>query len=251
MSDPDFDVIVIGSGAGGGACFWALTNRGLKVLLLEAGPAYNPTTDYLLDKNIWETQHFPEKIFSHGRHSYAPLQDLSSRWQSLYSWNHITKRSNPTQKRKFWGYHHVVGLGGSTLHYTGEAHRLNPKSMQMQTRYSAAHDWPVTYKELDSYYQKVEQFIGVAGPSPDRFRWRSKPLPQAAHELNYASTKIKQGSHKLGLSWEANTLAILSSPHDDRPGCNYCNNCGRGCPRRDKGSVDVTFFQHAPALLSV
>lgn len=63
----DADVIVVGSGAGGGACAWGLVRRGLKVLLLEAGPTYNPGEDYRLDRPDWELTRFPEKVPTHDR----------------------------------------------------------------------------------------------------------------------------------------------------------------------------------------
>ncbi len=71
-----FDAIVIGSGAGGGAAAWALARRSVSVLLLEAGPAYDPFTDYKLDRPDWESQHFPAKVSTEGRQTVAPMQKL-------------------------------------------------------------------------------------------------------------------------------------------------------------------------------
>jgi choline dehydrogenase-like flavoprotein len=67
VSDPEHDVVVIGSGAGGAACAWRLAQRGLRVLLLEAGPAYDPAADYLLDQAVWEQKGSPEKVPVAGR----------------------------------------------------------------------------------------------------------------------------------------------------------------------------------------
>ena len=139
------------------------------------------------------------------------------------------------------------GVGGSTLHFTGEAHRLHPQAMQMQSRFGVAADWPFDYATLEPFYCEAERIIGVAGPAQDPVRWRSEPCPVPAHELSYASRKLAAGCKKLGLNWTPNTVAALSRPYDGRPGCNYCGNCTRGCPRRDKGSVDVTFMHKALA----
>ena len=92
----DYDVIVIGSGAGGAATAWGLARRGAKVLILEAGPFYDPTLDYRLDKPQWEQSRFPEKIAIAGRQVFAPLQNLEPAWKELRSWNAVTGFLNPS-----------------------------------------------------------------------------------------------------------------------------------------------------------
>ena len=241
------DVIVVGSGAGGGACAWSLARRGLKVLLLEAGPPYDPARDYLLSDATWEQREFPEKAPTAGRQTFAPLQKLDDRWSHLRSWSRVRGPMVTGERRAAWRYSQVVGVGGSTLHFSGEAHRLNPASMKMATRFGVAADWPLTYAELEPYYCEAERLIGVAGPASTAARWRSEPCLQPPHPLSYASRRLRAGARRLGLAWEPNALAILSSPLDGRPNCNYCAGCTRGCPRTDKGSVDVTFVRKALA----
>ena len=242
-----YDAVVIGAGAGGGAATLALCNRKLRVLVLEAGPAYDPARDYHLSRNDWEQDRFPYKSGSRGRHTFAPLQQLDGRWDDLHSWNRVTGRTNTTGQRMQDGYHHVRGVGGSTLHFTGEAHRLHPQAMRMYSRFGVAADWPFDYAALEPFYCEAERIVGVAGPAKDPVRWRSEPYPLPAHELSYASRKLADGGKQLGLNWVPNAMAALSQPYDGRPGCNYCGNCNRGCPRRDKGSVDVTFMHKALA----
>lgn len=243
--DGDYDVIIIGSGAGGGACLWALTQHNIRVLLLEAGPAYEFSRDYRLDQADWETAGFPAKVPVRDRQTYATLQTLEDKWAGIRSWSEPRGPFHTNTRRQPFAYHHVTGLGGSTLHFTGEAHRLNPAAMQMRTRFDAAADWPISYSELEPYYLKVERLLGVAGAHADTGRWRNQPYPLPAHALNHSSQKVKAGCERLGLNLLPNSVAILSQPHDGRPGCNYCNNCNRGCPRADKGSVDVTFIRRA------
>ncbi|NKB56673.1 MAG: FAD-binding protein [Alphaproteobacteria bacterium] len=242
-----FDVVVIGSGAGGGAAAWALAERGVSVLLLEAGPAYDPFSDYRLDRPDWETQHFPAKVPTKGRQTAAPMQKLEEKWRDLQSWNRVKGLYNTGERRGNWGYSHVVGLGGSTLHFTGEAHRMHPDAMRMRSRFGVAADWPMDYAELEPFYLEAERLVGVAGPSNDPTRPRSAPYPLPAHPLCYGSQQVEKGCQKLGLSFIANARAALSQPYDNRPACNYCGNCTRGCPRTDKGSVDVTFIPKAAA----
>ena len=239
------DVIIIGSGAGGGASAWALAQQGIKVLLLEAGPVYDPYQDYKLSQDDWELRMFPDKQQHKLKYSFSALQPLEEKYQSLRSWNHIHGLFNTSTIRKAYKYHHVQGVGGSTLHFTGEAHRLHPQAFKMQSQYGAAADWPLSFAELQSYYEQAEKLIGVSGDSEDNSRPRSSDFPLQAHKPGYASRKIVSSSEKTGLKWVANSLAVLSSPYDNRPSCNYCNNCNRGCPRKDKGSVDVTFINKA------
>jgi choline dehydrogenase-like flavoprotein len=244
---PSHDVVIVGSGAGGAAAAYGLARRGVSVLLLEAGPAYDPVNDYRLARPDWERARFPAKIAIAGRQTVAPLQALDASRKHLRSWNHLTGPLNPEEARANWGYHHVVGLGGSTLHFTGEAHRLHPAAMKMRTRFGVAADWPIAYPDLEPYYQEAERVVGVAGPREDRIRARSAPYPLPPHPLSHASRKLGEGARKLGLTWTPNPYAALSRPYDGRPGCNYCGNCNRGCPRLDKGSVDITFLAKARA----
>ncbi len=247
MSRSEFDVVVIGSGPGGGATAWSLARQGVKVLVLESGPAFDPFRDYRLHLSEWELHGFPQAPEHKGRYSFGAMQPLESRWKSLRSWNHISGQRNTTAQRAGLAYLHVRGVGGTTLHYTGEAHRLNARGMKMATEYGVAADWPLEYRELDPYYGVAEGILGVSGADYDFRRPRSQHLPLPSHRPSYASQKIMSATEELGIKWQPNTLAVPSKAYDGRPPCNYCGNCNRGCPRTDKGSVDVTFMRKALA----
>jgi len=247
MSDaPDYDVVIVGAGAGGAAAAWALCEKGAKVLVLEAGPVFEPVVDYRLHRNDWERSAFPAGKARHrGRYRYAPMQLLDDAWNDLRSWNAVAGPTNAGERRKVHGYHHVRGVGGATLHFQGDAHRLNPEAMRMRTRFGVAADWPFDYGTLEPYYEIAERIVGVAGPGRRSLRPRRSDHPLPPHATGYASRRIVATGAALGMQWEANSQAILSSPYDGRPGCNYCANCLRGCPRTDKGSADVTFLRKA------
>ena len=250
MTPADHDAVVVGAGAGGAAAAWRMTQRGWRVLLLDAGPAFDPDTDYGLERNDWEKERFRYKPGSLGETSFAPLQRLDpALMRELRSWSLGQGLSNREATRAVSGpgYHHVRGIGGSTLHFVGEAHRMNPASMAMKSRFGVAADWPVSYGELEPYYVEVERLLGVAGPVQARDRWRSAPYPLPAHPLSRASRKLGQGASALGIAWDPNPRCALSLPYDGRPPCNYCGGCTHGCPRRDKGSADVTFIAKAQA----
>lgn len=249
MNFDDVDVVVVGSGGGGGVTAWRLATQGLKVLVLEAGTRFDPVRDYQLQLPAWEASDFPVRPGSQGKYMFAPMQELDPVLSDLRSWNAVSGPTNQSLVRQpaNGGYQHVRGIGGSTLRYTGEAHRLHPQAMRMRSRFGVAADWPMDYAALEPYYTLAEQTIGVAGPAEHGARWRSAPYPLPPHPLSKGSRKLGQGARSLGLQWIANARAALSVPYDGRPPCNYCGNCNRGCPRTDKGSVDVTYIPKALA----
>src|SRR5436190_3133633 len=244
-----YDAVVVGAGAGGAATAWRMTQRGWKVLLIDAGPPFDPERDYGLDRDDWERQRFRHKPGSQGQVTFAPMQPLDPQLADLRSWSLAQGRTNRGDRRvaSGIGYHHVRGIGGSTLHFVGEAHRMHPASMQMKSRFGVAGDWPVSYDELEPLYLEIERFLGVAGPADTGERKRSAPYPLAAHPLSKASRRLARGAVALGIGWQANPRAALSTAYDGRPSCNYCGGCTHGCPRRDKGSADVTFIAKARA----
>lgn len=239
MTTVDYDAVVIGSGPGGGTTAWALAKAGVNVLLLEAGPAYDYTEDYRLDEENWETGRFPHKGKSRSGYRIPRLQPLEDKWRSLRSRSKIGGAFEKGDHRQRGFYWHVQGVGGSTLHYTGEAHRLHPAAMAMYTKFRAGADWPFDYSALEPFYVEAERLLGVAGPSSDTTRWRSQPYPMPAHPPSYATQKLARGFERAGLSLSPNPVAILSRAYNGLPPCNYCANCARGCPRGDKGSIDL------------
>jgi len=239
------DVVVVGAGAGGAACAWGLASAGLSVLLLDAGPEFSPT-DYPSHRPDWERIESPDKPGSRGIHAFAPMQKLSPAHDHLRSWNHISGLMVEGDARRGVAYQHVRGIGGSTLHFDAESHRLLPAAMTMRSQFGVGADWPFPYAELEPYYITAETLSGVAGAA-DPARPRSAPYPLEPHAPGYASRLLTERTRHLGRTWRPNPRAILSRAYDGRPGCNYCAQCNRGCPRRDKGSVDVTYVPKAIA----
>jgi choline dehydrogenase-like flavoprotein len=242
-----WDVVVVGAGAGGAAAAYGLCRRGLSVLLLDAGPRFDASTDYPLTQADWDARGFPEKPDSTGTVTFAAGQKLNGNEPLLASGSRGLGPMVTNGTRLMEKYHHVRGIGGSTLHFTGEAHRIHPDAMKMKSGFGVAADWPLDYAEMEWHYLEAEELIGVAGPASQGARWRSRGFPLPPHPLSYAAKTLGAGAKALGLGWQANSRAALSQPWNGRPACNYCGACNNGCPVGDKGSADVTFIAAAVA----
>jgi choline dehydrogenase-like flavoprotein len=244
-----YDAVVIGSGAGGGAAAWQLCQRGLKVLLLEAGPAFDPTSDYPQTQAGWERRSFPAPPGSRASLTYGDLGTLDDEYEDLASWSRggFPWRLPPGAPRppSDAGYAHVMGLGGSTLHFVGEAHRLHPDTFRRGSVTGQGADWPISYNDLEPFYTRAEQVVGVASDGAPDGRPRSAPYPMPAHPLGPGALALVEAGARIGQHWQVNPRAALSQPSDDRPACSYCGQCSRGCPLGDKGSTDVTFLRQA------
>jgi choline dehydrogenase-like flavoprotein len=244
--DSLFDAVVVGAGAGGAAAAYGLCRRGLSVLLLDAGPRFDPPSDYSLTQVDWDLRDFPQKPGSVATVTFASGQKLGNE-PLLASGSRGLGPAVTSGVRWMEAYHHVRGIGGTTLHFTGESHRLHPEAMKMRTRFGVAADWPFDYAELEPYYVQAEELVGVAGPATQGARWRSRAFPLPPHPLSYVARTLGKGAAKLGIDWQANSRAALSLPWNGRAACNYCGACQKGCPRGDKGSADVTFVAAALA----
>ena len=246
----DADVVIVGAGAGGLAAAWRLTAAGMRVVLIEAGRAYRPEVDYPQDQDDFELHDLPFDPVNDERgkprYAFGPQQEVGPEWDDLRSRNTGQGRFVEGDHREYQVYSHVRGVGGSTLHFQGEAHRFHPDSLRMRTLFGAGADWPLAWEELDRYYTIAEERIGVAAP-PNPLRPRGTGTALPAHPLSYASRQLAHGFTSVGATLLPNSLAILSRPYDRRPPCNYCNSCTQGCPIGDKGSADVTFLPAAQA----
>jgi len=242
---PRADVVVIGSGAGGAAAAWRLADHGAHVLVIEAGPRFIPSRDYPQDTAGWERRRFPVKPGSQGAVTYGDLGVAEPEFADLQSWSRaglpdIVPAGAP---RRNLGYSHVQGVGGSTLHFVGEAHRLHPDAFRLRSITGRGADWPIGYDDLEPYYTLAENRIGVAGDNTPTDRRRSAPYPQAAHPRSPGATALARYGAALGQTWEVNPRAALSEARPGRGACNYCGVCSRGCPLGDKGSADVTYLR--------
>jgi choline dehydrogenase-like flavoprotein len=252
-NDKEVDVCIIGSGAAGAPAAYELGTAGFSVVLLEAGPRFNPLK-YHLNKTDWEQYPFPQPFVDSSNaekkkylYSHGEPEMLNPKYKSLRSWSKAVGHFNNSGRRMPPHIQRVKGVGGTTLHYQGEAHRFSPYGFKTKSLFGVAEDWPIGYKDLESYYGKAEKLLGVSGLSGNPFKPDSGSFPNPAHDLSCASQRVKVGFDKLGLHLWPNYLNINSRSFDGRPRCNYCNGCYLGCMTRAKGSMDVTLIPKAEA----
>ena len=246
----DTDVCIVGAGAGGAVAAWALVRRGVHVLLLERGPRFSPS-DYETHSPDWEVRSSPLAAFSEApeQRSYesASGEPLDPRYAHLASRSPTSFAAPPPARRRSFYYSRALGVGGSTLHYQGEAHRFPDHALRLRSERGVATDWPLEPRELAACYQRAEELLQVAGDPENPFKAPRGAYPQPAHPLSAVSRRVAAGASKLGWRLLPNPLAILPVARGSRAACHYCNGCVRGCDVAAKSSVDVAVLPDAEA----
>jgi choline dehydrogenase-like flavoprotein len=221
------DVVVIGCGAGGGVIAKELSEAGLSVVVLESGKRFNHFNDY--------------KTYE---------QDFEIIQRRLFMPDDPRRDSYTCGGAKFT-YNRIKGVGGTTLRYSGITPRFHESDFRVRREDGVADDWPISYVELEPYYNKVEYELGISGPGGvfiDPFEPpRSKPYPTPHHEFNCATQVVKSGADRLGLHMVPATVAAPTKSWNGRPECIECGCCELGCLIGAKGSIDVTYVPKAEA----
>lgn len=216
-----YDVCVIGSGAGGGMAAKILTEGGLSVVMLEAGPQLNPEKDYKMLMWPYELPHRGAGFGGKATDNFGEFLAPNGAWQ-IDGEPYISAPGTNFQ----WFRSRIVG--GRTNHWGRIALRFAPLDFKSNTRDGIGDDWPISYEDLSPYYDKVESYIGVFGtqenlPSAPDGVFLPPPKPRCSEVL------IKKACDKLNITCIPSRLAVLTKPLNGRPPCHYCGQCGRGC----------------------
>jgi choline dehydrogenase-like flavoprotein len=220
-SPKTFDVIVIGSGAGGGMAAKILTEGGLTVALLEAGPNVDPAKDFKMFTWPYDVPHRGVGVGAKAAENFGEFLAPNGAWKI----DGEPYTSAPGANFQ-WFRSRIVG--GRTNHWGRIALRFAPIDFKSKTRDGLAEDWPIGYDDIVPYYDKVESYIGVFGtkeniPSAPDGMFLPPPKPRCTEVI------IKKSCDKLGILCIPSRLAILTKPLNGRPSCHYCAQCGRGC----------------------
>ncbi|WP_139491930.1 GMC family oxidoreductase [Brevibacillus dissolubilis] len=195
------DVCIVGAGAAGGVLAYELAKAGLDVVVIEAGPFWNPQTDFASDEI--------------SMHSLA--------WQAT----RLVDGKNPL---KMGHNNSGRGVGGGSVHWTGVCLRFHEDDFMIKTVDGVGEDWPIRYEDLAPYYDKIERDIAVSGPKHYPWGAFNGPYPYPVREPISANSQLfREACEKLGIKTEVAPLAILSAPFDGRPPCINRGFCNEGC----------------------
>ncbi len=215
--DDLLDFVIVGVGSAGGVLLQRLARAGFKVVGFEAGPFWDTERDWVSDEAGSHRLYWNELRITGGEHPLALGANNSGQ-----------------------------GVGGGSVHWAGFTPRFHPSDFEVYTRDGVGADWPLTYEEIEPYYELLEQEIPVAGPA--WYPW-GKPHghPYAPHPMGGVGNTLIKGCTNLGIRVSAGgPVAILSASRGDRPHCIYRGFCLQGCKVGAKASTLVT---HVPDAL--
>ena len=219
-------MVVIGSGAGGGTTVKVLTDLGMKVTLLEAGPMLNPATDFKEHMWPWEVEHRgvgpnAENYFGKDIYPFGYFLAPNGYWN-------VPGEPFTVAEGSQWRWFRSRIMGGRTNHFGRISLRFADYDFKPYSFDGLGNDWPVSYEDMSPYYDKAESFIGVTGT---REGIRSAPdgvfLPPIAPRVH--EQLIMRAGKKLSIPVIPSRMAMLTKPLNGRAACHYCGQCGRGC----------------------
>lgn len=226
-----YDAIIIGSGASGGMAAKELTEKGLEVLVLEAGPPVNPARD--LSNHEWPWGNVYRNI---GPPNWRQKEQWMQATASYFSQHFYVKDSehpyttNPGQPFQ-WVRARIVG--GKTLHWGRASWRIGDLDFKAASRDGYGEDWPLSYKDLAPYYDRAEEFIGVCGNNegfphlPDGNLLPGFPLVCHEHIVKRAADKMGRPATVMRMAMLTQVKQIHAKT--GRAVCHYCGNCQDGC----------------------
>ena len=224
------EVLVIGSGASGGWVAKELTERGLTVVMLEAGPPRVPARDFT--EHIW-----PYQLKFRGFGNQQRLLETQPVQRLCYACDEYSHQffvndlehpyTFPVDKPFMW----IRGrqVRGKTFCWARESYRFSDNEFKAASRDGYGEDWPISYKELEPYYDRVESYIGVSGS-----REGLSQMPDGQFlppmELSCGGVLAKKViEEKFGWRVMPDRVANLTVEYRGRPACHYCDQCQRGC----------------------
>jgi choline dehydrogenase-like flavoprotein len=205
------DVIVIGSGAAGGMAAWNLTRQGVNVTMLDAGRKFS-RSEFWTHVKPWEWQ---QRLDA----GQKPPQIVLDTDEQPY----ITPLGQNFSLTRVWG------RGGKTNIWGRVSLRYADLDFAGPERDGWEIPWPIRYKDIGPYYDKVDQLIGVCGGDDDQdslpgSRYFLPPPP-----LRCGEHIMKKAANSLGIGIVPIRRAVLTRDHNGHPKCHYCGACGDGC----------------------
>lgn len=231
MTTPEFDAIVVGSGMTGGYAAKELTERGLKVLVLERS---RPLThrQYATEFTApWDAtfRNQPDRDLIARDYPIQSRQPFGQfKPENAHHW--VKDSEQPYVQAQPYSWIRGGVLGGRSLVWGRQCYRWAPQDFEANKADGHGSDWPIRYKDLEAWYDRVETYMGISGENlglahfPDM-----KLLPPmaltAAEKVLRAKIRARWPDRHLTIGRSAN----LTQAHNDRGPCQYRNICQRGC----------------------
>lgn len=217
QSTKEYDVCIVGSGAGGGMAAHELTKAGLDVLMLEAGGWFD-SQDFAMFTWPYETPR---------RGASTPDQPFGEFDACFGGWN-IEGEPYSTTPGTTFNWFRGRMLGGRTNHWGRISLRFGPDDFKSKSKDGLGDDWPITYEEISPYYDRVDRLIGVFGTNEDIPNepggiFMKPPEPRCYEHL------IKDTCDKMEIPVIPSRLSIITESHNGRAACHYCGQCNRSC----------------------
>lgn len=215
----EYDVCIVGSGAGGGMAAYRLAQGGARVIVLEAGgPWDNTTSDSAMLKWPYDTPN---------RGASTPDRPFGEFDACVGGWNLPGEPFTRAEGTQF-SWWRARMLGGRTNHWGRISLRFGPDDFRRKSLDGLGDDWPITYDTLAPYYDQVDELVGIFGsvenlPNHPDGKFHPAPRPRC-YELY-----VKQACDKMGIWCIPARLSVITQPLGDRAPCHYCGQCNRGC----------------------
>ena len=235
-----YDICIIGSGAGAGPIAYELFRAGKKVVILEKGDIYS------------EKDFSKDEIAYTKRDIFTPK--LKEQYHTIEAYEEGKWVKTPTYESG-WSFWNGSLLGGSSNFMSGFFHRLKPDDFRLKSVYGEfeganVEDWPISYDELEPFYDLVEKVVGVSGkvtPYAHQEKRSSPEYPYPPLAEHPIVEHFDATCKALDFTPFKTPRAIISESKEGRNPCYYSNYCGSyACSSGAKGSSRATLIQ--PAL---
>jgi choline dehydrogenase-like flavoprotein len=222
MAKKIYDVIVIGTGAGGGMAIKTLCDAGLKVCALNAGRRLEPAKDFRNHRMPWEMKYrgFGDPKKRAQSYGYMDNEYVDGIWE-----HEITYTTAPGTK---WMWPRCYAVGGKTNFWGRSSARFGDIDFRAASRDGNDVDWPVSYDEIAPFYTRVENMIGVASTVQNR---PSNPDGSYLPPFNFRCFDriLEKGAERVSVPYLPDRIAQLTVAHEGHPPCHFCGNCTTGC----------------------